>query len=577
MKKLWKYMRDYRREGILAPLFKLLEASLELLVPLVMAQIIDTGIANGDRGFILSRCGILAALAAVGLVCSITAQYFAAKASVGFAAKLRSTLFKHIQSLSYSKLDTQGTGTLIARITGDINQVQSGMNLALRLLLRSPFVVFGAMIMAFTIDVKAALVFVVTIPLLSIVVFGIMLWSIPMYKKVQARLDKVLGITRENLSGVRVIRAFCKEDEERREFGERNAALTRLQLMVGRVSAAMNPATYIMINLGIAVLIYVGALRVDSGILTQGQVVALYNYMSQILVELVKLASLIITITKALACAGRVSAALDVETDMHGADAMPKENDTDEEVRFENVEFSYATGGEPALSGISFSVKKGETMGIIGGTGSGKSSLVSLIPRFYDATGGHVYIKGNDVKDYPLGALREMVGIVPQKAVLFKGTIRENLRWGNADAAEEEMERALSDAQALEIVKAKPEGLDSPVAQNGKNLSGGQRQRLTIARALIKKPEILILDDSASALDYATDLALRRSLAALSYKPTVFIVSQRASSILHADKIAVLDEGKMVGLGTHDELMQTCPVYREIYYSQYEQEVKRDA
>lgn len=577
MKKLWKYMRDYRREGILAPLFKLLEASLELLVPLVMAQIIDTGIANGDRGFILSRCGILAALAAVGLVCSITAQYFAAKASVGFAAKLRSTLFKHIQSLSYSKLDTQGTGTLIARITGDINQVQSGMNLALRLLLRSPFVVFGAMIMAFTIDVKAALVFVVTIPLLSIVVFGIMLWSIPMYKKVQARLDKVLGITRENLSGVRVIRAFCKEDEERREFGERNAALTKLQLIVGRVSAAMNPATYIMINLGIAVLIYVGALRVDSGILTQGQVVALYNYMSQILVELVKLASLIITITKALACAGRVSAVLDVESDMHGADTMPKEIDTDEEVRFENVEFGYATGGEPALSGISFSVKKGETMGIIGGTGSGKSSLVSLIPRFYDATGGHVYIKENDVKDYPLGALREMVGMVPQKAVLFKGTIRENLRWGSADATEEEMERALSDAQALEIVKAKPEGLDSPVAQNGKNLSGGQRQRLTIARALIKKPEILILDDSASALDYATDLALRRSLAALSYRPTVFIVSQRASSILHADKIAVLDEGKMVGLGTHDELMQTCPVYREIYYSQYEQEVKRDA
>ena len=577
MKKLWKYMRDYRREGILAPLFKLLEASLELLVPLVMAQIIDTGIANGDRGFILSRCGILAALAAVGLMCSITAQYFAAKASVGFAAKLRSTLFKHIQSLSYSKLDTQGTGTLIARITGDINQVQSGMNLALRLLLRSPFVVFGAMIMAFTIDVKAALVFVVTIPLLSIVVFGIMLWSIPMYKKVQARLDKVLGITRENLSGVRVIRAFCKEDEERREFGERNAALTKLQLIVGRVSAAMNPATYIMINLGIAVLIYVGALRVDSGILTQGQVVALYNYMSQILVELVKLASLIITITKALACAGRVSAVLDVESDMHGADTMPKEIDTDEEVRFENVEFGYATGGEPALSGISFSVKKGETMGIIGGTGSGKSSLVSLIPRFYDATGGHVYIKENDVKDYPLGALREMVGMVPQKAVLFKGTIRENLRWGNADATGEEMERALSDAQALEIVKAKPEGLDSPVAQNGKNLSGGQRQRLTIARALIKKPEILILDDSASALDYATDLALRRSLAALSYKPTVFIVSQRASSILHADKIAVLDEGKMVGLGTHDELMQTCPVYREIYYSQYEQEVKRDA
>lgn len=577
MKKLWKYMRDYRKEGVLAPLFKLLEASFELLVPLVMAQIIDIGIANGDRGFILSRCGILAALAAVGLLCSITAQYFAAKASVGFAAGLRSALFKHIQSLSFAKLDTQGTGTLIARITGDINQVQSGMNLALRLLLRSPFVVFGAMVMAFTIDVNAALVFAVTIPLLSAVVFGIMLWSIPMYKRVQARLDKVLGITRENLSGVRVIRAFCKEDEERQEFGERNAALTKLQLKVGRVSAAMNPATYVMINLGIAVLIYVGAVRVDGGILTQGQVVALYNYMSQILVELVKLASLIITITKALACAGRVSAALDIQTDMHGADAMPEAVDTDEEVRFENVEFSYPRGGEPALGGISFSVKKGETMGIIGGTGSGKSSLVNLIPRFYDATAGHVYIKGNDVKAYPLAALREMVGIVPQKAVLFKGTIRENLRWGNENAGDDEMEQALSDAQALEIVKSKPEGLDSMVAQNGKNLSGGQRQRLTIARALMKKPEILILDDSASALDYATDLALRRSLGALKYRPTVFIVSQRASSILHADKIAVLDEGRMVGLGTHEELMRTCPVYREIYYSQYEREVKRDA
>ena len=549
MKKLWKYMRDYRREGILAPLFKLLEASLELLVPLVMAQIIDTGIANGDRGFILSRCGILAALAAGGLGCSITAQYFAAKASVGFAAKLRNTLFKHIQSLSYSKLDTQGTGTLIARITGDINQVQSGMNLALRLLLRSPFVVFGAMIMAFTIDVKAALVFVVTIPLLSIVVFGIMLWSIPMYKKVQARLDKVLGITRENLSGVRVIRAFCKEDEERREFGERNAALTKLQLMVGRVSAAMNPATYIMINLGIAVLIYVGALRVDSGILTQGQVVALYNYMSQILVELVKLASLIITITKALACAGRVSAALDVESDMHGADTMPKEIDTDEEVRFENVEFGYATGGEPALSGISFSVKKGETMGIIGGTGSGKSSLVSLIPRFYDATGGHVYIKENDVKDYPLGALREMVGMVPQKAVLFKGTIRENLRWGSADATEEEMERALSDAQALEIVKAKPEGLDSPVAQNGKNLSGGQRQALTLMMATYNPPKLLLLDEHTAALDPGTAekvLALTTKIVEENKLTCLMITHNMASALDLGNRTIMMNAGKIV-------------------------------
>ena len=537
MKKLWKYMRDYRREGILAPLFKLLEASLELLVPLVMAQIIDTGIANGDRGFILSRCGILAALAAVGLVCSITAQYFAAKASVGFAAKLRNTLFKHIQSLSYSKLDTQGTGTLIARITGDINQVQSGMNLALRLLLRSPFVVFGAMIMAFTIDVKAALVFVVTIPLLSIVVFGIMLWSIPMYKKVQARLDKVLGITRENLSGVRVIRAFCKEDEERREFGERNAALTKLQLMVGRVSAAMNPATYIMINLGIAVLIYVGALRVDSGILTQGQVVALYNYMSQILVELVKLASLIITITKALACAGRVSAALDVESDMHGADTMPKEIDTDEEVRFENVEFGYATGGEPALSGISFSVKKGETMGIIGGTGSGKSSLVSLIPRFYDATGGHVYIKENDVKDYPLGALREMVGMVPQKAVLFKGTIRENLRWGNPDATDEEIKEALSIACAWDFVNAMKDGIHSVLMERGGGLSEGQAQRLSIARALLRRSPILLLDEATSALDVATERKILKRIREDTTPRTCIVTTHRPTVLSMCDRV----------------------------------------
>ena len=577
MRKLLVYMKDYKKESFLAPLFKLLEATFELIVPLVIAQIIDVGIQTGDTGFIISRCLLLVGFGVVGMVSAITAQYFAAKAAVGFATGLRHSLFQKINELSFSLLDRVGTSTLLTRITNDVNQVQNGVNLVLRLFMRSPFIVFGACVMAFTIDPGSALLFLIVVALLSVVVFGIMLLTIKRYKAIQNQLDSVLNTTRENLNGARVIRAFCGEDTETEKFIGQNSLLSKLQKSTGRISALLNPVTFILINVGIILLIHYGAVQVNTGILTQGQVVALYNYMSQILVELVKLASLIITITKALACAGRVSAVLDVESDMHGADTEPREIDTDEEVRFENVEFGYATGGEPALSGISFSVKKGETMGIIGGTGSGKSSLVSLIPRFYDATGGHVYIKENDVKDYPLGALREMVGMVPQKAVLFKGTIRENLRWGSADATEEEMERALSDAQALEIVKAKPEGLDSPVAQNGKNLSGGQRQRLTIARALIKKPEILILDDSASALDYATDLALRRSLAALSYKPTVFIVSQRASSILHADKIAVLDEGKMVGLGTHDELMQTCPVYREIYYSQYEQEVKRDA
>ena len=577
MKKLLVYLRPYRLQAILAPVFKLLEAAFELLVPLIMADIIDVGIAAGDTGYILKKCLLLVGLGLCGFASATCAQYFSAKAATGATASLRHALFAHIQSLSYAELDTIGPATLVTRMTSDMNQVQTGLNLTLRLLLRSPIVVFGSMIMAFTVDGKSAWIFAVMIPALSVVVFGIMLLTIKRYKAIQNQLDSVLNTTRENLNGARVIRAFCGEDTETEKFIGQNSLLSKLQKSTGRISALLNPVTFILINVGIILLIHYGAVQVNTGILTQGQVVALYNYMSQILVELVKLASLIITITKALACAGRVSAVLDVESDMHGADTEPREIDTDEEVRFENVEFGYATGGEPALSGISFSVKKGETMGIIGGTGSGKSSLVSLIPRFYDATGGHVYIKENDVKDYPLGALREMVGMVPQKAVLFKGTIRENLRWGNADATEEEMERALSDAQALEIVKAKPEGLDSPVAQNGKNLSGGQRQRLTIARALIKKPEILILDDSASALDYATDLALRRSLAALSYKPTVFIVSQRASSILHADKIAVLDEGKIVGLGTHDELMQTCPVYREIYYSQYEQEVKRDA
>ena len=569
MKKLWVYMKDYAKESILGPLFKLLEASFELFVPLVMAAIIDTGIANGDKGYIFKMCGVLIGLAIIGLVCSITAQYFAARASVGFASKLRSALFAHIQKLSYTQQDQQGVDTLITRMTSDINQVQSGLNLALRLLLRSPFVVFGAMVMAFTIDVKAALVFVVTIPLLSIVVFGIMLWSIPMYKKVQQKLDRVLGITRENLTGARVLRAFCKEQEEVDEFTERNDTLTKLQNLVGRVTGLMNPVTYVLINLGIVVLIWVGAMRVNAGILSQGQVVALYNYMSQILVELIKLASLIISITKAMACAGRVSAVMDIQPDMVGGSASAK-GSSDEAVRFCNVQLTYAGAGAPSLTNVDFSVKRGQTIGVIGGTGSGKTSLVNLIPRFYDATDGKVLVDGVDVRDYPLEELRGKVGVVPQKAVLFKGTIRENLKWGKADATEEEMRAALASAQALEIVENKEGGLDAPVEQGGRNLSGGQRQRFTIARALVKKPEILILDDSASALDYATDLKLRQALRALPDKPTVFIVSQRTSSIRHADQIVVLDDGKVCGIGTHEELLETCKVYQEIYYSQYD-------
>ncbi len=574
MKKLLVYMKTYVKESILGPLFKLLEATFELFVPLVMAAIIDSGIANGDRGYILRMCGVLVLLAVVGLVCSITAQYFAAKASVGFACKVRSVLFAHIQKLSFTQQDRQGVGTLITRMTSDINQVQSGVNLALRLLLRSPFVVFGAMVMAFTIDWQAAMVFVVTIPLLCVVVFGIMLWSIPMYKKVQQRLDRVLGTTRENLTGVRVIRAFCKEEEEERAFNQKNDELTALQKLVGKVSGLMNPLTYVLINLGIVALIYVGALRVEAGILTQGQVVALYNYMSQILVELVKMASLIISITKALACAGRVSAVLDIAPDMRGPETLPRGAEAGGSVRFENVELTYAKAGAPSLQSVDFAVAPGQTIGVIGGTGAGKTSLVNLIPRFYDATQGRVLVDGADVRDYPLQALREKIGVVPQKAVLFKGTIRENLRFGAPDATDEELYAALNAAQAREIVDGRPEGLDAPVAQGGRNLSGGQRQRLTIARALVKRPEILILDDSASALDYATDLALRQALRALPDKPTVFIVSQRTSSIRHADKIVVLDEGRVCGLGTHEELLSSCPVYQEIYYSQYEKEAK---
>ena len=569
MKKLLKYMKTYTLESVLGPLFKLLEASFELFVPLVMAAIIDTGIAQGDTGYILRMCGVLVALAVIGLVCSITAQYFAARASVGFATKIRSACFAHIQSLSFAQQDKLGVSTLITRMTSDINQVQSGVNLALRLLLRSPFVVFGAMVMAFTIDVKAALVFVVTIPLLSVVVFGLMLWSIPMYKKVQKRLDGVLSLTRESLTGVRVVRAFCQEKDIEQDFVEKNDALTALQKQVGKVTGLMNPVTYAIINLGIVVLIWVGALRVDAGILTQGQVVALYNYMSQILVELVKLASLIISITKAMACASRVSAVMDVQPDMHGGDRTP-DADGREAVRFDNVTLNYSGSGAPELHGVSFTALRGQTIGVIGGTGAGKSTLVGLIPRFYDATEGRVTVDGTDVRDFPLQELRKRVGVVPQKAVLFKGTIRENMKWGAPDATDEQIWAALEAAQARDVVESKEDGLDALIAQGGRNLSGGQRQRLTIARALVKHPEILILDDSASALDYATDLKLRQALKKLPGSPTVFIVSQRTSSIAHADCILVLDEGAVVGMGTHEQLLESCPVYQEIYYSQYE-------
>ena len=564
-----KYLKGYGRESVIAPLFKMLEALFDLFVPLVMAAIIDTGIAQGDTGYILRMCGVLVALAVIGLVCSITAQYFAARASVGFATKIRSACFAHIQSLSFAQQDKLGVSTLITRMTSDINQVQSGVNLALRLLLRSPFVVFGAMVMAFTIDVKAALVFVVTIPLLSVVVFGLMLWSIPMYKKVQKRLDGVLSLTRESLTGVRVVRAFCQEKDIEQDFVEKNDALTALQKQVGKVTGLMNPVTYAIINLGIVVLIWVGALRVDAGILTQGQVVALYNYMSQILVELVKLASLIISITKAMACASRVSAVMDVQPDMHGGDRTP-DADGREAVRFDNVTLNYSGSGAPELHGVSFTALRGQTIGVIGGTGAGKSTLVGLIPRFYDATEGRVTVDGTDVRDFPLQELRKRVGVVPQKAVLFKGTIRENMKWGAPDATDEQIWAALEAAQARDVVESKEDGLDALIAQGGRNLSGGQRQRLTIARALVKHPEILILDDSASALDYATDLKLRQALKKLPGSPTVFIVSQRTSSIAHADQIIVLDEGSVVGIGTHEQLLDSCPVYQEIYYSQYE-------
>ena len=570
MKKLLVYLKAYKKETILAPLFKMLEASFELFVPLVIAAIIDTGIENKDVPYIVRMAVVLVVLAVVGLTCSLTAQYFSAKAAVGFAAKLKSALFAHIESLSFKEIDTLGTSTLITRMTSDINQVQSGVNLVLRLFLRSPFIVFGAMIMAFTIDVKAALIFVVAIPLLAVVVFGIMLISIPLFKKVQGALDTVLGITRQNLTGVRVIRAFNKEQSEIENFDEKNAVLTGLQKFVGKISALMNPVTFIIVNGAIAALIWTGAIRVDAGILTQGQVVALYNYMSQILVELVKLANLIITVTKAVACGNRIQSVFEIKPSIEEGStkysAQPKDGYA---VEFKNVNLCYNDGADNSLTGIDFSVKKGETVGIIGGTGSGKSSLVGLIPRFYAATQGEVLVDGINVNEYSFDELRAHVGIVMQKAVLFKGTIRENLKWGRNDATDEELWEAIDAAQAREFVETKEGGLDFEIAQGGKNLSGGQKQRLTIARALVRKPDILILDDSASALDYATDAKLRAAIAALPGNMTVFIVSQRTASIMHADKIIVLDDGQMAGMGTQKELLENCEVYKEIYNSQF--------
>lgn len=574
MRKLLVYLKDYKKESALAPLFKMLEATFELFVPLVVAAIIDKGISAGDSGYVLRMGLILISLGIVGLVCSITAQYFAAKAAVGFATKLKHALFGHIQSLSFTEIDTLGTSTMITRMTSDTNQVQNGVNMVLRLFLRSPFIVFGAMIMAFTIDVKAAMIFVVTIPLLSIVVFGIMILTMPMYRKVQADLDRVLGSTRENLTGARVIRAFNKEQEETEHFEKENAALADMQLFVGRISALTNPVTYIIINAATIILLYTGAVRVDEGSITQGEVVALVNYMSQILIELVKLANLIITITKALACANRIESVFEMQSSMEWKEASESnaKAEGDLSVEFDHVSLTYAGAGAESLTDIDFRAKRGQTIGIIGGTGSGKSSLVNMIPRFYDAAKGEVRVDGRNVKDYSMEELREKIGVVLQKAVLFQGTIRENLLWGKGDATEEELWQAVETAQAREFVEQKEGKLNAPVAQEGRNLSGGQRQRLTIARALVGHPDILILDDSASALDYATDAALRKAIKELEGEMTVFIVSQRASSIRYADQIIVLDDGCMVGIGTHEELLQSCEVYQEIYYSQFPKE-----
>lgn len=573
MKKLLCYLKEYKKESVLGPLFKLLEATLELFVPLVVAAIIDTGIGNQDRGYVVKMCLVLVLLGLIGLAFSVTAQYFAAKAAVGFVTTIRHVLFGHIQKLSYAELDTQGTSTLITRMTSDMNQVQNGVNLTLRLLLRSPFVVIGAMVMAFTIDVKAALVFVVGIPALAVVVFGVMLACIPLYRKVQNRLDKVLGLTRENLTGVRVLRAFCKEEEQEAEFQKQNQTLTDTQKFVGRISALLNPLTYVIINVAIIALIWIGAIRVDMGIITQGAVVALYNYMSQILTELIKLANLIINITKSVACGNRIQSVLEVEPSVKdGAATVSGDGEVGKSaysVVFEHAGIRYPDAAQEAVSDITLNVRPGETIGIIGGTGSGKSSLVNLIPRFYDCSSGAVYVDGRNVCTYGLTELRDKIGVVPQKSVLFAGTIRSNMQWGKPDATDEEIFAALEIAQAKDVVSKKEKGLDTEVEQGGKNFSGGQRQRLTIARALVKQPEILILDDSSSALDFATDAALRMAIGSMQHKPTLFIVSQRTSAIQYADKIVVLDDGSVVGIGTHEELMNTCEVYREIYDSQY--------
>lgn len=582
MKKLLVFLKDYKKETVLAPLFKMLEASFELLVPLVVQMIVDVGIKNGDRGYVGRMCLVMILLGIIGLVSSITAQYFSAKAAVGFATKLRHTLFGHLQKLSYAQMDHLGTATMITRMTSDINQVQNGVNMVLRLFLRSPFIVLGAMVMAFTIDVQAALVFVVVIPLLSVVVFGIMLISIPLYKKVQSGLDGLLGVTRGNLTGVRVLRAFHKEEEEIAAFSESNENLTGMQMFVGRISAVMNPVTYVVINGGLIALLWVGAIKVDGGILTQGAVLALVNYMSQILVELVKLANLIITINKALACGNRIGSVLEIEPDMAddalGGNGKNDKNGAGESradtpiVEFDHVSLTYPGAGAESLTDIDFRVMRGQTIGVIGGTGAGKSSLVNLIPRFYEATAGSVKVDGIPVEQYELETLRSKIGVVPQKAVLFKGTIRENLMMGAAagqQVTEADLRLALEISQSAEFVDNKPEGLETPVSQGGKNLSGGQKQRLTIARALVRQPEILILDDSASALDYATDLKLRRAIHGMEKAPAVFIVSQRASSILSADCIIVLDDGEVAGMGRHEELLASCETYQEIYYSQY--------
>lgn len=573
MKKLLVYLKGYEKETVLAPLFKMLEALFELFVPLVMAAVIDVGIGGYDRGYVIRMCLVLIALGVIGLACSITAQYFAAKAATGFSTVLRRELFAHIQSLSYTEMDNLGTSTLITRMTSDINQVQSGVNLVLRLFLRSPFIVFGAMVMAFTVDVKAAMIFVVAIPMLSVVVFGIMIWTMPLYRRVQGALDKVLGLTRENLTGVRVIRAFCLEEQEQTHFREKNERLTDMQKFVGKISGLMNPLTYIIVNGAVVVLLHTGAIRVDQGIITTGAVVALVNYMNQILVELVKLANLIINITKSVACGNRIQSVLEIPSSMkNGSDTNLARAD---EVVFDHVGLTYAQAGTESLTDIDFSAKAGQTIGIIGGTGSGKSSLVNLIPRFYDATAGAVKINGKNVKDFDLETLRKMVGIVPQKAVLFKGTIEDNLCWGKKDATEEELWEALETAQAAEFVRERADGLQAKIDQGGKNLSGGQRQRLTIARALVGHPGILILDDSASALDFATDAALRKALREMKGNPIVFIVSQRTSSIRHADQIIVLDDGMVAGIGTHQELLENCPVYQEIHYSQFDRKEER--